>query len=538
MLLNRITDEEYKMIDFYRMTFAGVNPNKGVPAKELLSVWETNKEKFLGSIFKHSLTLEKPVEVVAPEEQLETEMYDILLKNKNCDINSDEYKAANFISKMQSALYLLIKNLKYDDNEYAMIASIIESFYSTNLVKNKLYKGRFIGFPNVSVKISHNRKSTTISTNMKLTKILGKVNQLLEIPGFEEFLTVRSRILNTSKLRGTLCISIHPLDFLTMSDNDCDWSSCMSWYNEGEYRQGTVEMMNSPCIVVGYLKSSKPMLIDDNEWNNKKYRSLYYVSKDIITNIKGYPYKSIALDKEVVTWLKRLVENYNENCKYQDRIINLNSEDNDYIFEPNTDMMYNDCIGCKDNEIRHIAYISKDKKSNVFDFCYSGPNQCMQCGETFAHFYNESSLICEECDTKCRCEYCEDIFDEEDITIVNGMQICPYCYEEETFEDEITKERFFNSSRVNIYIIDFETGEPFKILKVHTNTAQEFNIHINEYLAELTTQELQRIFYYMDIPYNKITQKGWEFLFPDKKDREEIINICKNYIRVKKGDIL
>ena len=38
-----------------------------------------------------------------------------------------------------------------------------------------------------------------------------------------------------------------------MSDNDYGWDSCMGWMNEGEYRLGTVEMMNSPCIVVAYI---------------------------------------------------------------------------------------------------------------------------------------------------------------------------------------------------------------------------------------------------------------------------------------------
>lgn len=529
-LLNQITESEYDMIDYYRTIYADVNPTKKmIPAKDLLSVWETNKEGFLGKIFKHSLILEKPVEVVAPENQLEAEIYNTLLRRyNNYAPDSEEKKAVDFIRGMEQALYLLIAVEDCDDNKYKMVKSIGDSFYPSNFVKNRLYKGRFDGCSNVSVKLSFGGKSVTISTDMKLTKILRKVNELLNICGLEEFLTVRSRILNTSKLRGTLCISIHPLDYITMSDNNCDWSSCMSWHHDGEYRQGTVEMMNSPYIVVGYLKSSTPMIINNGEWNSKKYRSLYYVSPNVITNIKGYPYKSTPLDKEVITWLKRLVENAYEDIKYQDNIIDFNSTENDFILEPVTDLMYNDCFGCKDDETRHIAYLAKGNTINLFDFCYSGPRQCMQCGQTYAGFYDESALVCNECNVKIRCEYCGDFCDNEEEThVVDGMTICDYCYDAETTVDDITKERFFNSECATIYIINAETGGVFEILGIRDSTLQAFKMHMNEYLTEPLEDAKSHWTNYIDIPYNKITQKGWEFLFPDEKDREEVVNRCK-----------
>lgn len=538
-LLNQITESEYGMIDYYRAIYADVNSTKMIPAKDLLSVWEINKEEFLGKIFKRSLILEKPIEVAAPEDQLEAEMFETFLNSYNYSNyapDSEEKRAINFIRGMREALYSLITDGDCDDNKYKMIKSILGSFYASSFVKNKMYRGRFIDCPNTSVKMSYNGKSVTISTDMKLTKILRKVNELLEVPGFEEFLTVRSRILNTSKLKGTLCISIHPLDYMTMSDNNCDWSSCMSWYHEGEYRQGTVEMMNSPYIVVGYLKSSESMIIDDGEWNSKKYRSLYYVSPNVITNIKGYPYKSIPVDKEVITWLKRLVENAYDDIKYQDNIIDFNSTDNDFILEPVTNLMYNDCFGCKDNQTRHIAYLAKGNTTTIFDFCYSGPRQCMQCGQTYVGFYDESSLVCDECNIQIRCEYCGDLCNDEETCVVEGMTICNYCYAVETTIDEITKERFFKSESATIYIVNLESEETFKVLSVRESTIQEFKIHMDEYLTEPLDINSHWTSY-IDIPYNKITQKGWEFLFPDREDREKVVNRCRNYIKTKEGAI-
>ena len=90
---------------------------------------------------------------------------------------------------------------------------------------------------------------------------------------FEDFRIKHSRILSEKEFIGRLSLSIHPLDFMTMSDNDSDWSSCMSWRTCGSYRRGTVEMMNSPCVVVAYLSASKPMVLDRGshfKWNIKK----------------------------------------------------------------------------------------------------------------------------------------------------------------------------------------------------------------------------------------------------------------------------
>ena len=91
---------------------------------------------------------------------------------------------------------------------------------------------------------------------------------------FEQMRIKHSQILNKKRLKGTLCLSIHPLDYITISDNNCDWDSCMTWTGDdcpGEYRLGTLEMMNSPSVVVAYLDSKEPYhpLDDGRAWSNK-----------------------------------------------------------------------------------------------------------------------------------------------------------------------------------------------------------------------------------------------------------------------------
>lgn len=105
---------------------------------------------------------------------------------------------------------------------------------------------------------------------MKALKQLNGILHFMDDDEFEEFRICQSMCTNTTALEGKLCLSIHPLDYMTMSDNACDWSSCMSWQEDGCYRMGTVEMMNSPCVIVAYLESSHPMYFSrEATWNSK-----------------------------------------------------------------------------------------------------------------------------------------------------------------------------------------------------------------------------------------------------------------------------
>ena len=61
----------------------------------------------------------------------------------------------------------------------------------------------------------------------------------------------------------------------------------MSWFEKGEYRQGTVEMMNSECVVVAYLESTTNMTIRDGEWNSKRWRELFVVDENVLANGAG-----------------------------------------------------------------------------------------------------------------------------------------------------------------------------------------------------------------------------------------------------------
>ena len=63
-----------------------------------------------------------------------------------------------------------------------------------------------------------------------------------------------SQIIQEDKIKGTLCFSIHPLDFLSSSENTYNWRSCHSL--DGEFRAGNLSYMVDDCTFMIYLKGA------------------------------------------------------------------------------------------------------------------------------------------------------------------------------------------------------------------------------------------------------------------------------------------
>lgn len=105
-----------------------------------------------------------------------------------------------------------------------------------------------------------------------------------------------SRIIQEDKIEGTLCLSVHPLDFLSLSENTYNWRSCHSL--DGEYRAGNLSYMMDECTFICYLKGADdvelPGFGPNVRWNSKKWRVLLYESKDKCMLMAGrqYPFTS------------------------------------------------------------------------------------------------------------------------------------------------------------------------------------------------------------------------------------------------------
>ena len=113
----------------------------------------------------------------------------------------------------------------------------------------------------------------------------------------EDIQNEASRIIQEDKVTGKLCISVHPLDFLSLSENNSNWRSCHSL--DGEYRAGNLSYMMDSATFICYLKNNNKdgqinSFPNDVPWNDKKWRVLLFLSneKELIMAGRQYPFTS------------------------------------------------------------------------------------------------------------------------------------------------------------------------------------------------------------------------------------------------------
>ena len=452
MLFEQLSQEEREIIENYIDENAFSNTNcsqRSVPLQHILRIWDSEKQS-LFHLFGDQLILSKSISFKKEEEELEAELSDIFSKSGNFN------KIDQFFSEYETTISNIF-------DPWSDLWSLAISLIHTSALAKNTYEGEPFYFP------LKNGRKIKIQRGSKIAKTLGKIAESYELKGFEEFRIAHSQILNQKEIKGNLCLSIHPLDFMTLSDNDCGWDSCMTWTEcNGYYRQGTVEMMNSPCVIVAYLEAEDPYPIcKDSEnkrqfyWNNKKWRELFIVDENVITNVKAYPYRNWSITEMVLDWLKELAENaglgtYTKNAvKYHAfsffEIKELKKTVNVSFF---TGMMYND-FG--DNQ---MGYFNTQIPERRLEITYSGEPECMACGETDVLFEDESHLVCQECSGDYyTCDCCgQRIPVSDDIFYIDGEGICPDCFDCNTYQDIFTEENHLEENMKHLYV-SFDNGK-------------------------------------------------------------------------------
>lgn len=416
-LYDKLSKEDKDNLQYYINKF-GISEKYFIGLDNWLENWSHANQK-LYRLLGDQFIKEIDYEFEKSKKEIEREIYDKLYKSKFYKIYQD------FLNNKIANL-----NINHETNK---------GFYCLLDNDNFIYDKIHYGF---KYKRENNKKTLQIQEGMKPIKAIQKVinyfNDIFDFSNayFEEFRLTHSLIFNTKKIKGKLCFSIHPLDYLTMSDNNSGWSSCMSWTENGCYHVGTIEMMNSNNVLCCYLKSNNDDFIFGayNKWNNKKWRVLAYVTKDIIMSGKSYPYKKEELSKAVIYEIKKMAkENLNWNYSYGPELYqDMKYINSTYTVERakkfikykdvkkhniiwDTNGMYNDMLN---DHYRTEYWCYRNKVSQTKVISVSGKANCLCCNDNIINInedtfddYNErysncGSSVCTKCYKKLTCYKC------------------------------------------------------------------------------------------------------------------------------------
>ena len=453
-----LTAEEVSLMEAYRSNYGG-EPHShvegAVPFVELLEHYWAKEKEPIYRAFGEKLILSKHIEYSVPRRELGRMLINALDKTPSVFIrylhehfNDFGNCIETFNGYRYSNIYQFIHyNVMTDDYEY-----LFEEKYDGAEAEIALPDG----------------KTLKVQKGIRPMKLLGKLSTAFNIPGYEEFRILQSQILNTAKLHGELCVSIHPLDYITLSENDSNWSSCMNWHDRGCYRRGTVEMMNSPFVVVAYLKGENDMHRFGCAWNNKKWRQLFILTREAIVGIKAYPYSSDNLSRQTAIWLAEILnaaggnydvsncQRYEYDCGEFSPVDERDGKKLSMDFE--TDTMYND-FGC---DVYHTILCDKDYYEDPSEispyYNYSGVAQCIMCGKEVDYEATQEQLVCDKCGGRgARCDYCGCQTYDEELIEVDDEFICQYCYHSNSASDIVTGERHMRGNfRYRYYVTNSE----------------------------------------------------------------------------------
>ena len=376
------------------------------PSRLPYQVWEENKKQFLFSLLRQQLIYSVPTEVSMTEEEL-------YYKIRESEVKSVLYQQC----KPEFVRILTTLSFELDENEKIIEKCLFDLLDIKTLARQRIEKDYAFDWNGKRVKFNKGTKVT------KLFRFFVNESEL------DAIIKKYATIFNQKTIKGDLCLSVHPLDYFSVSDNQCGWNSCFS-VHDGSYRISTTGLLTSPNTMIAYLSSGdvEYKAYDKSmTWNNKKWRAYVTMSHDQKTFHIGreYPYSNPALRQKVVEMIADLT-----GWEYQevDREIYINTPD----------AFYNDGF----YHLYEATNIEDDERIDELDIaedCY-----CMECGTTY-DLEGVNGMCCFSChpesheDYMGTCTLCDThIFDYEDYSYIisRGEYVCECCSPKLTYCQE------------------------------------------------------------------------------------------------------
>ena len=334
-LYYNLPQEDKKQIDSYISLLAqnaGYH-NNYVSSKEFLKEWSNQKQR-LYKLFDNQFR----IEIDMP---------------KKTSFDTFDYTSIQAIGNYSSNSFFVttVSNLLNQSSVYW--SNIFHDLVNPIVLWNKKIDTKLIKNINYNIdlykKVCGQSLCFSVSEGMSVFKVIKRFLHITKIDNnfimeeFEKWRTHLSFLTMNNQHFSKIVLSIHPIDFLTLSDNNCNWTSCYSTLNQGCHCSSTVTMMNSKLAMVAYLENSNNVFDVEGVGiiPNKKWRSLFFVDKNLLLSGVAYPYPEDNIQKVVLKELKkRVAEKFHWYYKYN--------------YEP-----YTDTLGYQSNANLYIKGVGK-----------------------------------------------------------------------------------------------------------------------------------------------------------------------------------
>lgn len=305
----------------------------------------------------------------------------------------------------------------------------------------------------------------------------------------EDIQNKASQIIQENKIEGTLCLSVHPLDYLSISETTYNWRSCHSL--DGEYRAGNLSYMMDKTTIICYLKSGNDMVTlpdfpEDVLWNSKKWRVLLFFSNDfnMIFAGKQYPFETqgginIVLN-DLLPESGLITNEIYQKWSPWNRCFYPEVQMPDYTIELNNAFVpvgrnlkplrevvkdtpgskhFNDLLSSSTYKpifsVKIDSYWSPEPLTNKNTLFEIGEKTlCLRCGMKEVYGGAET-MMCEECELEYgdidndligHCSYCDSRMYVDDAYYIEDEMVCESCYDSYGVICENCGETYYNAN--------------------------------------------------------------------------------------------
>ena len=261
------------------------------------------------------------------------------------------------------------------------------------------------------------RESTQINcvTGQKTSRIIGKFCRQFGLDKHERFNKVYAALadsLNPLTIEKTALLSVHPCDFLEMSNKDNEWHSCHK-LNAGKYQSGCLSYMCDEVSMVFYIVDNN---VKDHFYRYPKiHREMFFFKDGYLFQSRLYPQDYY----EPMDQYRGIVQKAMATC--------LNKP-NLWIFKEKRSEFFKHLLTA-DNSTHYADYdyhgnlsILRGSSNDVFMTIGSQP-RCVCCGE---HFTNPREIKCDYCTHTVVCKDCGQTVPRRD-SIYTDAFYCKSC---------------------------------------------------------------------------------------------------------------
>lgn len=286
-----------------------------------------------------------------------------------------------------------------------------------------------------------------------------------------------SSYIQKDKVHGILCLSVHPLDYLSASENTYNWRSCHAL--DGEYRAGNLSYMTDDVTICCYIRGEDEVVLPhfppSIKWNSKKWRMWIHLDSSMNWCFLGrqYPFTLDGIYTKIQETLPGIWE------PFTDLILNDIEKDGVHYRLSDGHFLMGQGFDTY-NVIKLKDFIKEGSKLNYNDLLYSSfykpmyssrkdmlylPHhptmtvghkvKCLCCNREDIE-PGDNVMVCYDCGVDLgliqdgiTCPYCGEVYREDDMyTLHDGTLVCRNCIDNGDFAYCVSCEEWFYNDDV------------------------------------------------------------------------------------------